>query len=82
LELPPGYSNQDVLISSTKFKLDSKEEYDKYYLYMRKAARNNGLDKTLRENDIDIILGPGDSELNSVVAASGESFQSEFWSCS
>lgn len=32
------------------------------------------MDKALKENEIDIIFGPGDSELNSVVAASGNLF--------
>ena len=40
---------------------------------MREASRANGIDKALRENDVDVLLGPGSGTLYSLSAAAGES---------
>ena len=39
---------------------------------MREASRANGIDRALRENDVDVLLGPGGGNLYSLSAAAGE----------
>ena len=40
---------------------------------MREASGARGIDKALKENDVDILLGPGGGTLYSLSAAAGES---------
>ena len=40
---------------------------------MREASGACGIDKALKENDVDILLGPGGGTLYSLSAAAGES---------
>lgn len=46
---------------------------------MHKIARDRGVDHTLQENDINVIIGPCDSRLDAMVTGSGR--QSSFGWC-
>jgi hypothetical protein len=39
---------------------------------MRKIARDQGIDKVMKEHNLDVIIGPGDCMLSSIASASGE----------
>lgn len=47
------------------------EEYQKALADMRDWGRNRAVDKCLQENDIDIIIGPGDSRINELAVTAG-----------
>jgi amidase len=70
-ELPPGKSNQSILESCQASNLSS-EEYDRLFKHLRAVSRDQGIDKVFRENDLDVIIGPGDSLMINVAASSGE----------
>jgi amidase len=50
----------------------TKEEYKKFFNHMRKVSRDEGVDKVMKEHDLDVIIGPGDSFMSNIAAASGE----------
>ncbi|KAK4061446.1 hypothetical protein Trihar35433_9773 [Trichoderma harzianum] len=49
----------------------SDEEHDFLLSHARKAGRDIGIDKTLKEYDVDLIIAPGDSPVNLLVSAAG-----------
>jgi amidase len=68
-ELPPGYTQQDILEKDLDFKLqgcDPEEAANN----VRARARKR-VDDILAEHRIDIIIGPGDSSLTSFACAAG-----------
>jgi amidase len=47
----------------------SEEVYESYISHFKKELIENGFEKLMRDNDIDVILGPLDSRLCSVAGA-------------
>ncbi len=41
-------------------------------IIIRHIARAKGIDHALKENDLDVIIGPADSQLTTIAAAAGE----------
>ncbi|KAL4900654.1 amidase signature domain-containing protein [Aspergillus multicolor] len=72
LELPPGYENQDWLIGSNGEQKWSSEETERTIRACRAFARQNGIDAVLAKYEIDVILCPADSGVDSLIAASGQ----------
>lgn len=67
------FANQDYLIESCNVKWsedDSKRTVDKCH----DVARSKGFDKTFQKYNVDVIIGPADSELDGMIAASGYPF--------
>ncbi len=69
-QLPPDHSSQAGLIRAAHSTI-SPETYHDTVAHARHAARDLGIDKVLRENDVDVIIGPGDGPLFAVAAAAG-----------
>lgn len=49
----------------------SDQEHDKLLDHARRVGRDLGIDKTLNEYDIDVIIAPADSPVNLLVSAAG-----------
>ncbi|KUJ14715.1 amidase signature enzyme [Mollisia scopiformis] len=71
VELPPDYPSQAYLESALEAKGWTKEESEAAIQKMHGIARERGVDHTLRENDINVIIGPCDSRLDAIVTGSG-----------
>ncbi|KAK0118568.1 hypothetical protein ONS96_011661 [Cadophora gregata f. sp. sojae] len=72
LELPPRYDNQNGLIRALNSNI-TDEEYDEILQHARHSCRDLGIDKTLKENNVDILLGPA-GPLYYIAGAAGQSF--------
>ena len=70
VELPPEYPNQqrleEALASET-----TTEELDAALKHARHVGRTIGVDKILKDHDIDVIIGPAESSMCDIAAASG-----------
>jgi amidase len=64
------YPSQAILEHDQELNL-SESDYPKYTTHFRRAGRD-GIGKILQEFNVNIILGPSDSGINVVAAASGE----------
>lgn len=51
----------------------SQEEYDRHMAHLRKMARDQGVERVLKDHGVDVILGPTDSGLTSMASAGGKS---------
>ncbi|KAI1110907.1 amidase signature domain-containing protein [Nemania sp. NC0429] len=70
--LPPRYQGQQLLEAAIDEKQKiSDEKYAEGVEIIRNAAKNNGIDKTLTEYDLDIIAGPMDGRIPTIAAAAG-----------
>ncbi|ATY58913.1 amidase family [Cordyceps militaris] len=69
-ELPPRYPLQDRLEKALADK-STAEELEEALLLARKVARDEGIDKILREYDLDVIIGPAESPMPTIACASG-----------
>ncbi|KAI1427361.1 amidase signature domain-containing protein [Xylaria sp. FL1777] len=70
--LPPRYSGQNLLEDAVdETKKISDEKYVEGVDLIRKAARTSGIDKTLTEYDLDVIMGPMDGRIPTIAAAAG-----------
>ena len=49
----------------------SSAEYQAHLQNIRKTARTNGIDQALTQGDLDVIIGPADSQLTKIAAAAG-----------
>jgi amidase len=65
-----GYDNQNGLLRAKKSNM-TKEEYEAVLSYSRTAGRELGIDKTLKESGVDVILGPGDGPLFYIAGIAG-----------
>lgn len=74
--LKPGYESQDLLETALTYRL-SPEEYEKTLSHMRQWGRDKGIDHILKEYNVDVIIGPADSELTQFSAASGKTLPHE-----
>ena len=54
------------------------EKYNRSLEYLRRRTRDEGIDRALKVNDIDVIIGPADSHLASTAAGSGEHDKAPF----
>ncbi|CZS97129.1 related to glu/asp-tRNA amidotransferase subunit A [Rhynchosporium agropyri] len=72
-EMPAGYDNQDQLIAAAESEIS---EYEHSYLlrHARRVSRDLGIDKTLRDYNVDVIIAPADSCFNLLVSAAGYPF--------
>ncbi|KAI1123344.1 putative glutamyl-tRNA amidotransferase subunit A [Nemania abortiva] len=70
LELPDESPNMTRLEGAAGFQL-SEEDYQKALADMRDFGRRRGVDKSLGENEVDIILGPADSRIHEYYSTSG-----------
>ncbi|KAM0260406.1 hypothetical protein ACHAQJ_002808 [Trichoderma viride] len=69
-ELPPGADNQAALIRALHAKM-TDEEYHNTMNSARERCGKGGIDKTLAENGVDIIMGPGDGPMFSIALTAG-----------
>ncbi|UKZ68357.1 uncharacterized protein TrAtP1_009396 [Trichoderma atroviride] len=69
-ELPPDYDNQDQLQNAATMTM-SDQEHDFLLKHARKVGRDIGIDKTLKEYDVDLVIAPADSPVNLLVSAAG-----------
>ncbi|KAL7926094.1 amidase signature domain-containing protein [Trichoderma austrokoningii] len=67
-ELPPHYDNQDQLQNAATI-IMSDQEHDFLLRHARKAGRDIGIDKTIKEYDVDLVIAPADSPVNLLVSA-------------
>ncbi|KAF8865226.1 amidase signature enzyme [Acephala macrosclerotiorum] len=70
VELPPGYRNQDQLLAAAKANM-SNDEHEHLLQHARTISRELGIDKTLKDYEIDVIIAPGDSAFNLLVSSAG-----------
>ncbi|KAK0507196.1 hypothetical protein JMJ35_010234 [Cladonia borealis] len=69
-ELPPRYPRQDRLEKALAHNYTT-EDLEKALAHARRIGRDEGIDKILKEYDIDVIIGPADSKMPTIAAASG-----------
>ncbi|KAI0095556.1 putative glutamyl-tRNA amidotransferase subunit A [Nemania sp. FL0031] len=69
-ELPPLHDNQEFFTETQEQHLES-EEYDETLEYLRRITRDEGIDRILKEYDVDVIIGPADSFITSLATGSG-----------
>lgn len=50
----------------------TEDRYQKVLQYARRACGTNGIGKALEENGVDVIMGPGDGMLYTLVGGAGE----------
>ncbi|KAF2655860.1 amidase family protein [Lophiostoma macrostomum CBS 122681] len=70
VELPLRYDNQNGLIRAQKSDL-SAQQYEHILSHSRRSGRELGIDKTLKDFDVDVILGPGDGPLFYIAGIAG-----------
>jgi amidase len=63
-------NNQNGLLRGLACNL-TEREYQERLRFARGAAREDGIDKTLKEYQVDIIIGPGDGPLFKVAGSAG-----------
>ncbi|KAI4220073.1 MAG: hypothetical protein LQ349_008177 [Xanthoria aureola] len=69
-ELPPRHPKQDKLEEALATKL-SPETLDATLQYAREVSRTKGIDKILEDYNLDVIIGPAESSMTDIAAASG-----------
>ncbi|KAH6848069.1 amidase signature domain-containing protein [Chaetomium sp. MPI-CAGE-AT-0009] len=70
IALPPVHPGQQLLEGALNDKL-TKEKYAEGVNILRQAARINGIDKTLADFNLDVIIGPMDGRIPTIAAAAG-----------
>jgi amidase len=68
--LPKNAPDQSWLVKAVK-EPPSQEEFDRAMSHVRKIAKEEGFDRVMDENHVDIIIAPMDSPICSLSAASG-----------
>ncbi|WVN90988.1 uncharacterized protein L203_106234 [Cryptococcus depauperatus CBS 7841] len=69
-ELPPSANNQANLIRALHPNM-TDEQYHSLLSFARDSCGKRGIDKTLEENGVDIIMGPEDGLLFSIAGSAG-----------
>ncbi|EGX92259.1 amidase family protein [Cordyceps militaris CM01] len=69
-ELPPSAANQAGLIRALNATMDP-DEYRKLIDEARITCGEKGIDRVLEENEVDIILGPGDGPMFVIAGTAG-----------
>ncbi|TVY78523.1 putative amidase [Lachnellula suecica] len=70
LELPRDYNNQDQLVRAQNIDMP-QEERKRLFDHARTIGRELGIDKTLNDYGVDVIIAPADSAFNLLVSAAG-----------
>ncbi|KAH7386225.1 amidase signature domain-containing protein [Cadophora sp. MPI-SDFR-AT-0126] len=70
VELKPPCDDQDFLLDALHIDL-TPGEYAKYLSHTRDVARRRGLDRIFRDCEVDVIIGPTDSDLPALAAGAG-----------
>ncbi|PON27926.1 hypothetical protein TGAM01_v203063 [Trichoderma gamsii] len=70
-ELPPGKSSFITQLQNAATMTMSDQEHDFLLGHARKVGRDIGIDKTLKEYDVDLVIAPADSAVNLLVSAAG-----------
>jgi amidase len=65
--------NQAGLIRALNYNMTT-DEYNKIIRNARDACGKRGVDRVLEENDVDIILGPGDGPMFHIPGTAGKSY--------
>uniref|UniRef100_A0A8H7K0Y6 Amidase domain-containing protein n=1 Tax=Bionectria ochroleuca TaxID=29856 RepID=A0A8H7K0Y6_BIOOC len=68
-------NHDQVRIDSAADLVLSSDEYDTHLRNVRDLGRTRGIDKILNEHNIDVIIGPADSQFTKIAAAAGEPSQ-------
>lgn len=55
----------------------TKDEHDELVDFARKACGERGIDKALDDNDVDILMGPGDGLLFMISGPAGQHLSAE-----
>lgn len=63
--------NQGRVEDAASIKL-SPEEYEAHLQSIHDRGRAKGIDKILKEFELDVIFGPADSQVTKIAAAAGE----------
>lgn len=66
----PGYPKQDKLEEALATKL-SPETLHATFQHAREVSRTKGIDKILTDYNLDVIIGPAESSMTDMAAASG-----------
>jgi len=66
-----GADNQAGFVKALQLKM-SDDEYNDLLSFARNRCGPQGIDKVLEENEIDIIMGPGDGPLFCISGAAGQ----------
>ncbi|KAF2970834.1 hypothetical protein GQX73_g2780 [Xylaria multiplex] len=69
-ELPPSADNQAGFIRALHAKMPD-DEYRELIDFARDRCGKNGIDKVLEENEVDIIIGPGDGPMINIAGTAG-----------
>ncbi|MCJ1311431.1 hypothetical protein MMC25_005102 [Agyrium rufum] len=69
VELPAEYPNQEKLEDVLKVNI-SKEYFEEALALLRKVSRDDGIDKMMKDYDIDVIIGPAESWMTGMASAS------------
>lgn len=71
--LQSGQSNQDLLENAVGYtSLGKQQQRDELLSQIRHECRQDGIDKALEHNQLDVIMGPADSAFNLLVCGGGE----------
>lgn len=70
LPILPDYPNQARLEQIVESNM-TQEYMDKALSWARETGRTKGVDKILKDYDIDVIIGPAESDMPLVSSASG-----------
>ncbi|KAL6817485.1 amidase signature domain-containing protein [Trichoderma camerunense] len=65
-----GYDDQDQLLNAATMTM-SDQVHDFLLSHARKVGRDIGIDKTLKDYNVDLIIAPADSPVNLLVSAAG-----------
>ncbi|TGO31342.1 hypothetical protein BPAE_0001g02420 [Botrytis paeoniae] len=68
--LPAEHPGQQLLESASEDKMP-EEKYAEGVSLIREAAKTNGIDKTIHQFGLDIIIGPVDDRIPTIAAAAG-----------
>ncbi|KAL2073935.1 hypothetical protein VTL71DRAFT_11261 [Oculimacula yallundae] len=69
-ELPEGYDRQERLTEAQNFHMSPEERQESDY-YIRQKCGKEGIDKTMAQYNIDVIIGPADSLLTNIGSSIG-----------
>ncbi len=64
-------NNQDLFLELESFEM-SDERYNDILSFGRTKSRDEGVDKVMREHNINLIIGPSDSALFCIASLAGE----------
>lgn len=71
-ELPPDHPQQDRRLTRAEDFRMSSADYQTSLEYIKRMSKEEGIDKTLAQYNIDVIIGPADSFLSTLAAAAGK----------